>query len=262
MLGKDPSDIRISCFLNSVVCVFILGNREEGVIGENVKQGSFPNDLVDRVLDRRRTGVGDRVEVHGDDGDTVGELLDILAGRIETVKVVQVGESREKLAGTANLVTNNKPALSRVLNLEHFDDRSVTALDFVHDSLVHFEGVFARLFEERGVRNGSNVGCALGGFHRPRSGERASRDKVASELLGDGGRDGTGRSVSLESVSLFGRRVVQVKGIDPSSVSLVRQVPKLTSSRPWRQGLPNWRHQPCWSESKRRLLGSCRHLPG
>lgn len=262
MLGKDPSDIRISCFLNSVVCVFVLGNREEGVIGENVKQGSFPNDLVDRVLDRRRTGVGDRVEVHGDDGDTVGELLDILAGRIETVKVVQVGESREKLAGTANLVTNNKPALSRVLNLEHFDDRSVTALDFVHDSLVHFEGVFARLFEERGVRNGSNVGCALGGFHRPRSGERASRDKVASELLGDGGRDGTGRSVSLESVSLFGRRVVQVKGIDPSSVSLVRQVPKLTSSRPWRQGLPNWRHQPCWSESKRRLLGSCRHLPG
>lgn len=245
-----------------MVCVFILGNREEGVIGENVKQGSFPNDLVDRVLDRRRTGVGDRVEVHGDDGDTVGELLDILAGRIETVKVVQVGESREKLAGTANLVTNNKPALSRVLNLEHFDDRSVTALDFVHDSLVHFEGVFARLFEERGVRNGSNVGCALGGFHRPRSGERASRDKVASELLGDGGRDGTGRSVSLESVSLFGRRVVQVKGIDPSSVSLVRQVPKLTSSRPWRQGLPNWRHQPCWSESKRRLLGSCRHLPG
>lgn len=262
MLGKDPSDIRISCFLNSVVCVFVLGNREEGVIGENVKQGSFPNDLVDRVLDRRRTGVGDRVEVHGDDGDTVGELLDILAGRIETVKVVQVGESREELAGTANLVTNNKSALSRVLNLEHFDDRSVTALDFVHDSLVHFEGVFARLFEERGVRNGSNVGCALGGFHRPRSGERASRDKVASELLGDGGRDGTGRSVSLESVSLFGRRVVQVERIDPSSVSLVRQVPKLTSSRPWRQGLPNWRHQPCWSESKRRLLGSCRHLPG
>lgn len=262
MLGKDPSDIRISCFLNSVVCVFVLGNREEGVIGENVKQGSFPNDLVDRVLDRRRTGVGDRVEVHGDDGDTVGELLDILAGRIETVKVVQVGESREELAGTANLVTNNKSALSRVLNLEHFDDRSVTALDFVHDSLVHFEGVFARLFEERGVRNGSNVGCALGGFHRPRSGERASRYKVASELLGDGGRDGTGRSVSLESVSLFGRRVVQVERIDPSSVSLVRQVPKLTSSRPWRQGLPNWRHQPCWSESKRRLLGSCRHLPG
>lgn len=262
MLGKDPSDIRISCFLNSVVCVFVLGNREEGVIGENVKQGSFPNDLVDRVLDRRRTGVGDRVEVHGDDGDTVGELLDILAGRIETVKVVQVGESREELAGTTNLVTNNKSALSRVLNLEHFDDRSVTALDFVHDSLVHFEGVFARLFEERGVRNGSNVGCALGGFHRPRSGERASRDKVASELLGDGGRDGTGRSVSLESVSLFGRRVVQVERIDPSSVSLVRQVPKLTSSRPWRQGLPNWRHQPCWSESKRRLLGSCRHLPG
>lgn len=245
MLSKDPSDISISCFLNSMIGVLVLSNREEGVIGENVKQGSFPDDLVDRVLDRRRTGVGDRVEVHGDDGDTVGELLDILAGRIETVKVVQVGESREELAGTANLVANNKSALSRVLNFEHFDDRSITALDLVHDSLVHFKSVFARLFEERGVRNGSNVRCALGGFHGPRSGERASRDKVASELLRDGRRDGAGRSVRLESVSLFGRRVVQVEGVDPNSVSLVRQVPRLTSSRRWRQGLPNWRHQPC-----------------
>lgn len=105
------------------------------------------------MLDRRRTGVGDRVKVHGDDGNTIGELFDILAGRVKTVKVVQVGESREELAGTTILVTNNKSALTRVLNLEHLDDRPVTALSLVHDPLIHFKSVLARLFEESGIRN-------------------------------------------------------------------------------------------------------------
>jgi len=35
----------------------------ERVVGETVKQRCFSDDLVDRVLDRRCSGVGHRVEV-------------------------------------------------------------------------------------------------------------------------------------------------------------------------------------------------------
>lgn len=197
------------------------------------------------MLDRRRTGVGDRIKVHGDDGNTIGELFDILAGRVKTVKMVQVGESREELAGTTILVTNNKSAFTRVLNLEHLDDRSVTALSLVHDSLIHFKSVLARLFEESGIRNGSNVRGTISVFHGPRSGKGASRDKVASELLRDGRGDGTGRSVSLKSVGFCGRRDIEIERVDPSSISLVRQVSRLTSSRRRHPGLPYWKHQLC-----------------
>jgi hypothetical protein len=186
VLSKDPSDVGISGLLDGLEVVLVDG-REERVVGETVEEGSLPDDLVDRVLDGRSSGVGDRVEVHGDDGDSVGELLDVLSGRVETVKVVQVGEGGEELSSVAHLESNDDSSLSAVLDLVHLDDGTGSSLDLVHDALIDIEGVLRGLFKEDGVRNGSDVGVTLSVLDRARSGEGASGDKVASELLGDGG---------------------------------------------------------------------------
>lgn len=52
-----------------------LFRQEVGVIGKAEEQGCFLDNLMNGVLDWRSDRVGQRVEVEGDDGDTIGELL-------------------------------------------------------------------------------------------------------------------------------------------------------------------------------------------
>jgi len=81
VLSKDPTDVRVRGLLNGVISVRVGLGREERVVRETVKQRGLLDDLVDGVLDRRSSRVGNRVEVHRDDGDPVGELLDVFPGR-------------------------------------------------------------------------------------------------------------------------------------------------------------------------------------
>lgn len=43
---------------------------------------------MNRMLDGWRSGVWHGVEVHRDDGHTVGELLDVFSSRVKAVEVV------------------------------------------------------------------------------------------------------------------------------------------------------------------------------
>jgi hypothetical protein len=78
VLGKDPSDVSVSSLLYGVGSVFALDHSElyvserslsarketyERVVWETVEQRCFSDDLVDRVLDRWCSSVGNRVEV-------------------------------------------------------------------------------------------------------------------------------------------------------------------------------------------------------
>lgn len=197
VLSKDPTDIGVRCFLHGVMRIGVVDTSgEERVLGHAVQQRGLLDDLVNRVLDGRRLGVGHRVQVHRNDGDTVGKLLDVLSSRVETVKVVEITEGREELSGTAHLVSNNNSSLSGFLDFEQLDDGTASPDDLVHDALVDFQRVVACLFQERSIRHGSNVdklvvrvhvvfqgfGCILG--------EDASSNKVAPDLLGRRGRNG------------------------------------------------------------------------
>jgi len=92
MLSKDPTDIRISSFLNRVIPIRVGPGGEEGVVGETIQEGGLLDDLMNQVLDRGSTGVGDRVEVHGDDGDPVRELFHVLSCRAASRNLVNIAD--------------------------------------------------------------------------------------------------------------------------------------------------------------------------
>ena len=58
------------------------------------------------------------VQVDADDGDAVRELLDVLAGGVEGVEVVQVGQCAEELARAAGLVADDEAALPAAFDFE------------------------------------------------------------------------------------------------------------------------------------------------
>ena len=49
--------------------------QEEWIIGEAEQQGSLFHDLEDRILDGWRVTVGERVEVKGDNGNSIRKLF-------------------------------------------------------------------------------------------------------------------------------------------------------------------------------------------
>jgi hypothetical protein len=98
---------------------------------------------------------------------------------------------------SSHLETNDDPPLPALFNLKHLDNRSTPPLDLIHDLLVDVNGVVRSLLEESSVRDTSDIRQSLGVLDGSGWGEDTSSDKVASELLRDGGRDGTGRSVGF-----------------------------------------------------------------
>lgn len=93
---------------------------------------------MDRVLNRRRLQViRDILEVDRNNRDAVGELLDVLASRIEAVEVVEVGESREEVVGgAAHLEANDDAHLAGTLDLVDLDNGGLAAVNLVKDALV------------------------------------------------------------------------------------------------------------------------------
>lgn len=213
VLGKEPTDVGVGGFLNGM-CVFSESRLEEGVVRKDVDEGSLLHDLVDRVLDGRAVGSWERVEVDRDDSDVVGEVLDVLAGGEETVKVVEVGKGAEEAVGGTHAVTDDDSTLSATLDLKHLDDRALSAENLVHDALVDVESVVAGLGEEGLVGYSTNVTKA----GRVGSGRGLNKvalgQEVASKLLLGLSRDGTGRAVGLETVGLVDRGLVEVVCVD------------------------------------------------
>ena len=85
VLSEDPAGVGVRRFLYCMTadasgCRGVAS--EEGVVRKAVEQGRLLHDLYNRMLDGRRvagTSARDRVEVERDNGDTVGELLNVLA---------------------------------------------------------------------------------------------------------------------------------------------------------------------------------------
>lgn len=136
--------------------------------------------------------------------------------------MVQIGQGGEELLGPSHLVPDDHPPLPTLLDLEELDHGPAPLPDLIHDVLIDLERLVRGLFEEGPIRDGLDVD----GFvrvERRRVGlrEDASLQKVASELLTRSRGDGPGRSVGLESVSLFDGRVVQVVFVDPAGKPLL-----------------------------------------
>jgi hypothetical protein len=138
--------------------------------------------------------------------------------------VVKIGQGREELLGPAHLVTNHDSPLPRLFDLEQLDDGSTPLPDLVHDVLVNLERLVGSLFQERLVRDGLDVDRFIRVERRRlRVGKDTSLEEVASKLLTRGRRDGSGRSVGFETVSLVDGRVVKVVFVDPADRPRVSQ---------------------------------------
>jgi hypothetical protein len=88
---------------------------------------------------------------------------------------------------SSHLETNDDPPLPALFNLKHLNNRSTPPLDLIHDFLVDIDGVVRSFFEESSVRDTSDICQSLGILDWAGWWEDTSSDKVASELLRDGG---------------------------------------------------------------------------
>ena len=121
------------------------------------------------------------------------------------VEVIQIAQRRKELPRSAHptppsavhsacasskrkhsLVSNDQSPLPTLLHLIHLDHWPVSPLDLLQHQLVNLQCVLARLLHEARIRYASDFGCALARLGRWGRGERALRDEVTSELLGDG----------------------------------------------------------------------------
>jgi len=88
---------------------------------------------------------------------------------------------------SAHLESNNDPPFPTLFNLKHLDNRSTPPFDLIHDFLVNVDSVVRGLVEESSVGNTSDIRQSVGVLDGSGGWKDTSSDKVASELLGDGG---------------------------------------------------------------------------
>jgi len=214
VLDENPSGVGVDGLLEAELSV-----KEEVVelvVGETVEERDLLGDLVDRLIPRGEllTGLGGlsgRSKVDTHDGDTVGELLEVLSGGGDTVVVVKITEGREKTLGSAGSESKNHSLLVGALDVEDLDDRTGSVHSELDDILVDLLGVGGGLLEETMVGDEFEVGL-LGISLLRGSSKSALVDEVASEGgLGLGAQE-SGRSESLNTV-LAGTGVVDVLGL-------------------------------------------------
>lgn len=112
------------------MAIGVAARVEEGVVRKAVQERSLLHHLEDGVLNWRGVCTGERVQVDSDDGDTVRELLDVLASGVQRVEVVEVGQRAEELACSAHLVADNEATLPAAFNFEDLERAiSICALD-------------------------------------------------------------------------------------------------------------------------------------
>ena len=159
MLGKDPSDVAIDRLLDTQLARF-----EEGLqwsLGQTVQQTGFLDLLMHRILDWWTGGLVHWVQVERHDTDSVGELLDVLARRVQVVVVVQIRHGREEGLGTSLSVANDETLLARPFNFIHFNDGPSTLQYLANNLLVDAQRMFGGLAQKSLVRNDTNVGFLL-----------------------------------------------------------------------------------------------------
>lgn len=201
VLDEDPSGVGVDGLLEAELSV----EEEvvELVVGETVEKGDLLGDLVNGLVPRELVGVlgglGGRSKVNTHDGDTVGELLEVLSGGGDTVVVVKVTEGREETLGCAGTESKNHSLLVGALDVEDLDDGTSSVNSELNDVLVDLLGVDGGLLEEAVVGDELEVGLLGVGLLR-RSSKSALVDEIASESgLGLGAQE-SGRSESLNTV--------------------------------------------------------------
>lgn len=107
VLNENPSRVGVDGLLEAELAVGKLGR--ESVLRQTVEQGDLLDNLSDRLLHRGEVAIlgAGGAQVDGHDGDAVGELLNVLSRRSNTVVMVQIGEGREHATGSASAEGNN-----------------------------------------------------------------------------------------------------------------------------------------------------------
>lgn len=188
----------------------------EAVLRNAVEERNLLDDLVDGSLNgrefggRRHVGLGG-AEVKGDDGDAVGEVLEVLAGTGQTVVVVEVRKGAEHSHGRSLRVGDDQTLFTAALDLEHFDDGAGAADGIVDDILVDGLGVGGSLLQETLLTDDFDVGL-LG--IRVGVGKLALVDEVATELLLVIAGERRGRAEGLDPVAVVVGGVIDVFLID------------------------------------------------
>lgn len=180
VLDEDPSRVGIDSLLKAQ----LTESKEvvELVLGQAVQERDFFGDLVDGLLHGREVAVlgSGGAKVDGHDADAVGELLDVLSGRGDTIVMVKIGEGREHATGGAAAETNNETLLVRVLNVEDLNDGTSSGDSKLNDLLVDLLGVLGGLLQETHIGDLEDVGllwvCLLDALR-----ELALVDEVATE---------------------------------------------------------------------------------
>lgn len=180
VLGEDPHAVSVDGLLEGKAASNEVSL--EAALRDAVKQGDLLHDLVNAGLNGRVLAVGSGCgcKVHGNDGDAVGELLDVLPGGSEAVVVVETAQGREETEGRALLETDNQTLLADALNVVHVNDGTGARDNLVHDALVDGLGVLGGLDQETLVTELLDPRLAR---RRVRVLERRLVDEVAANRL-------------------------------------------------------------------------------
>ena len=213
LLDKHPHAVSVDGLLQRETSA---GEELLELVARNaVQQRDLLHDLVDGSLDGGEPlgdlCIGHRAQVEGDDGDSVGEVLQVLARAGQAVVVVKVGKSAEQSNGRALAVGDHEALLTASLHLEHLDDGAFSGDGIDEDLLVDGLCVCGGLLEEALLTDDIDVG--LFGA-RVGVGELALVDKVATKLLFAISGQGAGGAESLHAVAVGGGAAVDVLFID------------------------------------------------
>lgn len=188
----------------------------ELVLGDTVQQRDLANDVADGGINRRELGVGlgsasSGLQVDRDDGDAVGELLDVLPGAGDTVVMVQITQGAEKAHGSALAERNNQTLLLGSLNVKGLNNGTCACNSHLNDVLVDLHRVLCGLGQEAAVTNDVESGVQRVGI---RVNELALVDEVAAHRRGGRWVNLGWRAESLDSESPVLVAAVEVLGLE------------------------------------------------
>lgn len=188
----------------------------ELVLWDTVQQRDLANDVADRRLNRRVFGAGlegasCRLQVDRDDGDAVGELLNVFPGAGDAVVMVQITQGAEKAHGSTLAERNNQTLLLGSLNVKGLNNGTCAGHSHLNDVLVDLHGVLRSLGQEAAVTNDVESGVQGVGI---RVDKLALVDEVAAHRREGRWVDLGGRAESLDSESPVLVAAIEVLGLE------------------------------------------------
>ena len=188
----------------------------ELVLRDTVQERDLANNVADGGIHRRVLGVGlgganSGLQVDRDDGDAVGELLDVLPGAGDTVVMVEITQGAEKAHGSALAERNNQTLLLGCLNVKDLDNGTCACNGHLDDVLVDMHRVLRGLGQEAAVTNDVEPSVQRVGI---RVDELALVDEVATHCRGGRWVNLGWRAESLDSESPVFVAAVEVLGLE------------------------------------------------